>query len=109
MLRRADLLVSTSLFEGEPNAVLEAMACGCPLVVSDIPAHRELLGEDALYAAPGEPEQFARAMEQLLAGSGGARRRAERARARVAKRSVAAMASRYEEIYRSLLVGRPRP
>ncbi len=38
----ADLYVSTSLGEGLPIAVMEAMCCACPVILSDIPPHREL-------------------------------------------------------------------
>jgi glycosyltransferase involved in cell wall biosynthesis len=42
-MRQADVFVSTSLGEGLPVAVLEAMACRCPLVLSDIGPHREVV------------------------------------------------------------------
>lgn len=42
VLARADVLVTTSGGEGLPVALLEAMACGCPAVVTDIPPHREI-------------------------------------------------------------------
>jgi glycosyltransferase involved in cell wall biosynthesis len=41
-LRSADVYISTSWVEGLPNAVLEAMAAGLPVVLSDIPPHREI-------------------------------------------------------------------
>jgi glycosyltransferase involved in cell wall biosynthesis len=39
----ADFFVSTSVTEGMPNSVLEAMSIGLPLLLSDIPAHREII------------------------------------------------------------------
>ena len=46
-MKSAAALVSPAIFEGSPNVVLEGMACGVPLVVSDIPEHRELLEDSA--------------------------------------------------------------
>ena len=57
----ADVLVSTSHGEGLPVAVIEAMAAGCPVILSDIPPHRELAdGADFIpLVAPGDIEGFA--------------------------------------------------
>ena len=42
-LMAADGFISTSLSEGMPNSVLESLAWGVPVIISDIPAHREIL------------------------------------------------------------------
>ena len=42
-LQAADLFVSASLSEGMPLAVLEAISCGLPALLSDIPPHREIV------------------------------------------------------------------
>mgnify|MGYP003999742649 FL=1 len=42
-LRASDVFASASLSEGLPNSVLEALSCGLPVVISDIPQHREIL------------------------------------------------------------------
>jgi len=42
-LLNADIFVNPSLFEGMPNAVIEAMSCGIYTICSDIPAHRFII------------------------------------------------------------------
>ena len=39
----ADFFISASLHEGMPNAVLEAMAVGTPVILSNIPSHKEII------------------------------------------------------------------
>lgn len=43
-LLASDLYISTSKSEGMPNSVLEAMAVGIPVILSDIPQHKEIFG-----------------------------------------------------------------
>ncbi|WP_333820787.1 glycosyltransferase family 4 protein [Ohtaekwangia sp.] len=43
----ADYFLSASLSEGLPNTVLEALSCGLPVCLSDIPAHKEILDIDS--------------------------------------------------------------
>jgi glycosyltransferase involved in cell wall biosynthesis len=46
--RASDAYVSASFSEGLPNSVLEAMACGLPCLLSDIPQHAEILQNSGL-------------------------------------------------------------
>jgi len=41
--QQSDCYINLSSYEGMPNTVLEAMACALPVIVSDIPPHRELV------------------------------------------------------------------
>jgi glycosyltransferase involved in cell wall biosynthesis len=104
LMKRADAVISLSRFEGCPNVVTEAMACGCPLVVSDIPAHREILDEStASFVDPEEPDEAARAIAEVLLGDGRAAARASAARAKAAEWTVETAARQYERVYQRLL------
>jgi len=103
LMKRADVVVSASVFEGNPNVVLEAMACGAPLVVSDIPAHRELLDErTALFVDPVEPRPLADAIAAVLRDPGAAAARARGAQDRARRHSLQVVARQYEDVYRAI-------
>ena len=63
---RADCFVLPSLGEGFGIPVLEAMACGTPVVTSDVPALREVAGEAAVFVDPRDAGGLAEAMYQVL-------------------------------------------
>jgi glycosyltransferase involved in cell wall biosynthesis len=63
-----DLFVMPSLHEGCPNAVIEAMAVGLPLILSDIPAMREVSHGNALFFDPGDPQSLVAVLRSVLAG-----------------------------------------
>ena len=110
VMKSAAVFVSPALFEGSPNVVLEAMACGVPLVVSDIPEHRELLDESsALLVRPEAATDLAEAIAAVLGDPISARARAVVARDRAASYSLSAVAQRYDDVYRQILGARGRP
>lgn len=65
ILRRADVYVSASLYEGLPGSVIEAMSVKLPLLLSDIEEHREVAKENknALFF---EPKNSAQLSEKIL-------------------------------------------
>lgn len=100
LMKAADLYVSMSHFEGRANTVMEAAACGLPLVLSDIPEHREMFEDDAAWFVDRhDPALIAQTIKEVLADPAAARSRAVKA-TRVARQwTVAAMAARYGAVY----------
>ena len=64
--RRAAVVLQTSEAEGFGLPVIEAMACGTPVLASDIPALREVGGSSAMYCPVGEIAAWAESVVALL-------------------------------------------
>ena len=113
LLGRADAFVSPSVGEGLPVSVLEAMAAGLPVLLSDIPAHREIaqVTDGALMARTGEVRAFAEAMRAMQMAS--ARRLTElstRSRRSVVRHfSLDVMSDGYDAVYRRVATREPQP
>jgi glycosyltransferase involved in cell wall biosynthesis len=67
LYRRAALVLLPSEREGFGLPIVEAMACGTPMVASDLPVHREVGGDAATYCATGDVEAWSDAVVRLLA------------------------------------------
>jgi glycosyltransferase involved in cell wall biosynthesis len=109
--RSLDLYLSTSVHEGLPLSVVEAMACGKPVVSAAVGGIPEIVvdGEDGFLVKGRDPQQFAERCRALM---GDARLRSEmgeRAAASAHTRlSAATMAQAYRRLYEKSGGGRPR-
>jgi len=89
----AAAFVSPSLAEGFGLPAVEGAACGAPVVLSDIAAHRETLGGEALFFPPRDSGRLREELQRVLGSDILRRSLAERGRRRVARYSWDASAN----------------
>jgi len=103
VLKRAAVFLSLSRYEGMPNAVMEAAAAGCPIVLSDIPAHRQVVSDAEARFVPTEDVVAASdAVHECLRDRAAALARAAGARVRARSWSLQTAARRYADLYEAL-------
>lgn len=66
----ADLFVYPSLYEGFGLPPLEAMACGCPVITSNISSLPEVVGDAGLMIDPNDVENLTESMHEILTKEG---------------------------------------
>jgi glycosyltransferase involved in cell wall biosynthesis len=98
-MKRARLFVSISDYEGNPNTVIEAVASGRPVVISDIAEHREFLDDNSAWMVKGKaPDGIAAAILRALDEPAVSSDKVHLARERIERFSVETMATRYLEL-----------
>ena len=105
ILALVDMVAHPSLEEGFPNAVLEAMAAGKPVVATSVGGTPEAVvdGETGLLVPARDSGALAEGMARLLARPAEARALGEAGRRRVAERfGLEAMVQRHEALYERL-------
>ncbi len=65
LMQGAGALVQPSLYEGFGLPLIEAMACGCPVIASDIPVFHEVTGGQAVFSKPADVGSLGAAMKEL--------------------------------------------
>jgi glycosyltransferase involved in cell wall biosynthesis len=106
-MRGSDFFVLPSLWENLPNVVIEAMACGLPVVATRTGGVPEMVDErSGLLVAPGDPAELAAAIGAMLSSHQLYDREAI-ARAARERYGLEAVSAVWDEIYREVL-GRAR-
>lgn len=100
-----DVAVSSSIGEGFPNVIGEAMACGLPCVVTDVGDSALLVGDAGLVVAAKDPEALAAAIDELLQASSEFREElGKKARLRVMNNySLDSVVKKFEAVYRGVV------
>lgn len=105
-LAKADLFVLSSRYEGFPNALLEAMALGLPVIATDCPTGpAELLdgGRYGLLVPPDDPEELAHAMQLLVRDESLRQRYTRLSVERAAAFSLSGMVVSYESLLEDMV------
>lgn len=66
LYEHAACFIYASFYEGFGLPPLEAMACGCPVIASDIPALREVCGDAAVYCDPHNSDDIAQKIMEVM-------------------------------------------
>lgn len=109
ILGAVDMAAHLSVADSSPNSVVEAMACGLPLVVSDAASHAELVedGRHGVVVPADDPEGTAAALRRLASDAETRRAMGERARNRVVEElGMERMAREYEAFLQEMAAGR---
>ena len=100
--RLCKLFVFPSYYEGFGIPILEAMAAGCPIVLSDIPVFKELTQGQGVYFEYNNPDSIAIAIDEVLSSNSERDRLIQYGRERVQDFSFQKVSMALEGVYRTL-------
>lgn len=104
----ADIFVLTSLSEGMPSVILEAMSCGLPVVASDVGGNNELVaeGENGYLVRGDDIEKLAGDLARLIDDAPLRSRMGSRSRQRAVKYDWRAIMGEYDRLYKRMTISR---
>jgi glycosyltransferase involved in cell wall biosynthesis len=105
VLRQASLFVLPSRYEGYPNALVEALACGLPIVATDCPGATAEILKDGLHGMlvpAGDVPALARALDTMMSSPDLRAAYAKRASGAVTALDVRAIGQRWLDLFAAL-------
>jgi glycosyltransferase involved in cell wall biosynthesis len=105
-LRALDIFCFPSLWEGMPSALIEAMADGLPVVVSDIPPHREIVDDTGIFIPPGDVKALAKVLNKLIKDNSLRCTMGNKARERAKTFSIENTVKTYESLFENILINK---
>ncbi len=109
ILSITDVWVSSTLFEGQSNSLLEAMAMKVPIVTTNIPENKEVVRnkKEALLVSVKSYKELSTNIEEILMNKALSRKLTEEAYKRVTKNySIGKMMAKLETLYKSIVLSR---
>lgn len=109
VLAASDILVLPSFREGTPRVITEAMASTLPVIATTVAGIPEQVedGESGFLVSPGDADELARRLDELLANAELRKRMGRNGFERVEPFSIEAMLDDIDTLYSGLLTGRP--
>jgi glycosyltransferase involved in cell wall biosynthesis len=102
-MKSLDLFCFPSLWEGLPSALAEAITAGLPVVASDIPSNREVLGNAAVLVSAGDSEGLRKALQEVMGSTELMRTLHEKALQQSKQFSIEHTVKAYEDLFMRLL------
>ncbi len=100
-LSKADIYVATSLFEGLPLSMLEAMSAGLPIISTNVGGVKDIIrdGENGILVESGNENAYTKAMEQMISDSEKRLSYARKSKQLSKNYDIRQMVEGYEKIY----------
>lgn len=98
----SQLFVFPSEYEGFGIPILEAMACGCPMALSDIPVFREITQNRSAYFSSSDPTDIANVIQRVVCSAPEQSRQCIYGFKRINEFSYSRIAESYSQLYSTL-------
>lgn len=104
-LRQADIFALPSFYEGFPNALCEAMACGLPCLATDCGAVSDIIDHDdnGIIVTPNDREAMVAALSRMMGDTALCQRLGKRAKAVVERYSVSSVMDQWDALLERIL------